>query len=256
MTIGEAMSYYPDISYVKSTDGRVQYDYEKGDVLGSIYYNESDKYIFNHTLGYPDISYERAVSLFRIVKDEIENWGSYDNLKIFNDNDYLYDFDGDRMLRLRIISTNYAGRYALIIDFNNNHTLISQKYDSVSCSNLRLPLSVLRKKFPGMKPYGTSGDMLVYLDGDVSEGVFTKFFIKNKRVVKEQLIVRSDDGFAREWFNSMHDSLRDKGGWASGKWETNHREFDFRNFKIVLSYRSTANYYETILDYVIVLRNN
>lgn len=255
VTIGDAMSFYPSINYVDSKDGKRTYSYESGDVIGFISYKDSDKYIYNQTVYYTDVTYEHAKSLFSIVRNEINTWGSFDYEKMVEKDRYFVDFDGYRNLVLTIIPSDVKGKHHLVIDLTDSDILFSTVYQKQPKNNLRKPFSELRKSFPDLKFNGSSREYQVYLDGDMSEGIFSKFYIKNNRVLKEQLFVRSTNGFARDWFNSTSKSFEEKGGWVTSYFGANKREYRYGNFKLVISYNSTSSYYETVVEYEALIRD-
>ncbi len=256
LTIGDAMSIYPNISLFESDGGKMTYSYEKNDVIGFITYKNSDKLIYNQTIYITDITYDQARILFGVTRNEINSWGSFDSDRLIEKDHYYVNFDGYKNLVLKIISSDSKGKYHLVIDLTDTDIWSSiNSYEPKPKNNLRIPLSELKKAFPDLKYNGPAGEYQVYIDGDVSEGVFSKFFLKNNRVLKEQLIVRSTNGFARDWFNSTSSSFTEKGGWVSYNMGVNENIYRYGNFKLVITYRSLSSYYETIVDYEAVIRD-
>lgn len=70
-------------------------------------------------------------------------------------------------------------------------------------TNLGKTLAQIKSEFPDLRFFKETSKGTEYIDGDPSEGIVGFFTFRSNRVVEECFIVQSDNGFARDWYNSL-----------------------------------------------------
>ena len=67
--------------------------------------------------------------------------------------------------------------------------------------NIGKSLSVMKQLFPELRYVKSDAKGDEYEDGYPEEGTAIFFYSKDSKVVEECMIVQSNDGFARSWYN-------------------------------------------------------
>jgi len=99
-------------------------------------------------------------------------------------------------------------------------------------TNIGTSLSAMKIKFPELRYIGTDEKGDKYEDGYPENGIGMFFYFKNNIVIEECMIVQSDDGFARQVFNSWVDAIyiNYSGICASSSYNAKH--ILYSNFRI------------------------
>ena len=74
-------------------------------------------------------------------------------------------------------------------------------------NNIGRTLSQMKQLFPELRYTKTDSKGTQYEDGYPQDGIATFFYFKNDRVVEECMIVQSNDGFPKVWFDQMVSSF-------------------------------------------------
>ena len=74
-------------------------------------------------------------------------------------------------------------------------------------NNIGRTLSQMKQLFPELRYTKTDSKGTQYEDGYPQDGIATLFYFKNDRVVEECMIVQSNDGFPKVWFEQMVSSF-------------------------------------------------
>lgn len=103
-------------------------------------------------------------------------------------------------------------------------------------NNLGYTLEQLKEKFPNLKYWSTRNGGVEYKDGDN-----VLFQLESNRVVLEYMGVEGEGNFSYDWYQATVQSFK----------RTNYKsiynggtfyEFEYSNFKVVISYSSTSKY--------------
>ena len=73
--------------------------------------------------------------------------------------------------------------------------------------NIGKSLSVMKQLFPELRYVKSDAKGDEYEDGYPEDGTAIFFYFKDGKVIEECMIVQSNDGFARSWYNSMVDAM-------------------------------------------------
>lgn len=74
-------------------------------------------------------------------------------------------------------------------------------------NNIGRTLSQMKQLFPELRYTKTDSKGTQYEDGYPQDGIATFFYFKDNKVIEECMIVQSNDGFPRMWFDKMVDSF-------------------------------------------------
>ena len=74
-------------------------------------------------------------------------------------------------------------------------------------NNIGRTLSQMKQLFPELRYTKTDSKGTQYEDGYPQDGIATFFYFKDNKVIEESMIVQSNDGFPRMWFDKMVDSF-------------------------------------------------
>ncbi len=99
-------------------------------------------------------------------------------------------------------------------------------------TNIGATLSAMKMKFPELRYIGTDEKGDEYEDGHPEDGIGVFFYFKNNMVTEECVIVQSDDGFARQLFNSWVDGLYIRYPGLCSKSSYNAKHILFSNFRL------------------------
>lgn len=73
--------------------------------------------------------------------------------------------------------------------------------------NIGKSLSVMKQLFPKLRYVKSDAKSDEYEDGYLEDVTAIFFYLKDRKVVEEYMIIQSNDGFARSWYNSMVDAM-------------------------------------------------
>lgn len=99
-------------------------------------------------------------------------------------------------------------------------------------TNIGTSLSEMKMKFPELRYIGTEEKGDEYEDGYPEDGIGVFFYFKNNIVIEECMIVQSDDGFARQVFNSWVDGIYIKYPGLCSKSSYNAKHTLFSKFRL------------------------
>lgn len=105
-------------------------------------------------------------------------------------------------------------------------------------TNIGTSLSVMRQKFPELRYVKTDEKGMMYEDGYPQDGIATFFYFRNDKVVEECMIVQSNDGFPRMWYDKMVDSFISNYSSVCAVNGYNVHRFCYSSFKVHLIYVS------------------
>lgn len=74
-------------------------------------------------------------------------------------------------------------------------------------NNIGRTLSQMKQLFPELRYTKTDSKGIQYEDGYPQDGIATFFYFKDNKVIEECMIIQSNDGFPRMWFDKMVDSF-------------------------------------------------
>lgn len=111
-----------------------------------------------------------------------------------------------------------------------NNTQIEPK------NNLGYTLEQLKAKFPDLKYWSTRDGGVEYKDGDN-----LLFKLKSNKVVLEYMVVDGDGKFPYDWYLATIKSFQ-KTNYKSIYDGRTFYEFEYSNFKVIISYSSSSNY--------------
>lgn len=74
-------------------------------------------------------------------------------------------------------------------------------------NNIGKSLSTMRQLFPELRYIKTDAKGALYEDGYPQDGVTLFFYFRNNMVIEECMIIQTNDGFARAWYDEMVDSF-------------------------------------------------
>ncbi len=115
-------------------------------------------------------------------------------------------------------------------DGQGGKILFNQSFQNISRisneppTNIGTSFSVMKKKFPELHHIGTDELGEIYEDGHTENGISFRYYFKNDILIYESMMVASNDGFAREVFNSWVDEIFIKypGMCSKSSYDTKH----------------------------------
>lgn len=116
-------------------------------------------------------------------------------------------------------------------------------------NNIGKSLIVMKQLFPELRYIKTDSKGVEYEDGYPQDGIATFFYFKNDRVVEECMIVQSNDGFPRMWFNQMVDTFITNYPPGFGTNSPNSYHWCYSTFQVHLLYVSERGTNTALLVY-------
>ncbi len=104
-------------------------------------------------------------------------------------------------------------------------------------NNIGKSLSYMKQEFPNLRFLENSSIGDIYQDGYTEEGISLIFCFRNNTVTSECMSVESNDGFPRQWFDSMAQSLANYPA-GFGVSNGNERHWCYSTFQVHLVYSS------------------
>lgn len=115
--------------------------------------------------------------------------------------------------------------------------------------NIGKSLTQMKKDFPELRftKTDTKGDQ--YMDGYPQDGIGVFFYMKDDIVIEECMIVQSNDGFPRMWYDKMVDSFVSNypPGFGTSGYNANH--WCYSTFSVHLIYVSENNINTAMIIY-------
>lgn len=105
-------------------------------------------------------------------------------------------------------------------------------------NNIGKTLSQMKQLFPELRYTKTDSKGTQYEDGYPQDGIATFFYFKDNKVVEECMIVQSNDGFPRMWFDKMVDSFVTNYPPGFGTSSYNAKHWCYSTFQVHLIYVS------------------
>ena len=93
---------------------------------------------------------------------------------------------------------------------------------------------------PGMM-FIEKNDEGLYVYGSGEDGMFSLYYFKNDILIKEGLLVITDDGFAREFYDTMRETFYKKKGYKDIYMTEDKTIFYYSIFKVTLTYNTRNN---------------
>lgn len=113
---------------------------------------------------------------------------------------------------------------------------ISSAYAAEPGNNIGHSLSIMKAKFPELRYIGHDEKGDKYEDGYPQDGIAMYFYFKNNKVSEECMIVQSNDGFPKMWYNQMLDNILTKYPAGFGTMNSIAHHWCYSTFQLHLIY--------------------
>ncbi len=127
--------------------------------------------------------------------------------------------------------------------------VISAQSTNEPGNNIGKSLSVMKQTFPNLRYLQTDEKGDEYEDGYPQDGIAVFFYFKNEQVVEECMIIESDDGFPRMWFDAMVDGIVSNYSPGFGVSNYNAKHWCFSTFQVHLIYVSEKGVNTALIIY-------
>lgn len=127
--------------------------------------------------------------------------------------------------------------------------IIAQTNNEEPGNNIGLSLEVMMRDFPELRYIETDEKGDLYEDGYPQDGIAVFFYFQRNHVVEEFMIVQSNDGFPRMWFDSMAKALTSKYSEGFGISSYNEKHLCYSTFQVHLVYYSEESKNTALLIY-------
>lgn len=105
-------------------------------------------------------------------------------------------------------------------------------------NNIGNSLTYMKQKFPELRYIKTDIKGEQYEDGYPQDGIATFFYFKDNKVIEECMIVQSDDGFPKMWYDKMVDTFITNYSYGFGTSSRYAKHWCFSTFQVHLIYVS------------------
>lgn len=116
-------------------------------------------------------------------------------------------------------------------------------------NNIGRTLSQMKQLFPELRYTKTDSKGTQYEDGYPQDGIATFFYFKDNKVIEECMIVQSNDGFPRMWFDKMVDSFVTNYPPGFGTSGYNAKHWCYSTFSVHLIFISENNINTAMIVY-------
>lgn len=116
-------------------------------------------------------------------------------------------------------------------------------------NNIGRRLSQMKQLFPELRYTKTDSKGTQYEDGYPQDGIATFFYFKDNKVIEECMIVQSNDGFPRMWFDKMVDSFVTNYPPGFGTSGYNAKHWCYSTFSVHLIFISENNINTAMIVY-------
>lgn len=116
-------------------------------------------------------------------------------------------------------------------------------------NNIGRTLSQMKQLFPELRYTKTDSKGTQYEDGYPQDGIATFFYFKDNKVIEECMIVQSNDGFPRMWFDKMVDSFVTNYPPGFGTSGYNAKHWCYSTFSVHLIFVSENNINTAMIVY-------
>ena len=116
-------------------------------------------------------------------------------------------------------------------------------------NNIGRTLSQMKQLFPELRYTKTDSKGTQYEDGYPQDGIATFFYFKDNKVIEEWMIVQSNDGFPRMWFDKMVDSFVTNYSPGFGTSGYNAKHWCYSTFSVHLIFVSENNINTAMIVY-------
>ena len=116
-------------------------------------------------------------------------------------------------------------------------------------NNIERTLSQMKQLFPELRYTKTDSKGTQYEDGYPQDGIATFFYFKDNKVIEECMIVQSNDGFPRMWFDKMVDSFVTNYPPGFGTSGYNAKHWCYSTFSVHLIFVSENNINTAMIVY-------
>lgn len=116
-------------------------------------------------------------------------------------------------------------------------------------NNIGRTLSQMKQLFPELRYIKTDSKGMQYEDGYPQDGIATFFYFKDNKVIEECMIVQSNDGFPRMWFDKMVDSFVTNYPPGFGTSGYNAKHWCYSTFSVHLIFVSENNINTAMIVY-------
>ena len=220
----------------------------KADAKGAIEFSKEDSKIFISIKIGSETIFEGQ------VYDTKELLPPMDGMKVI-EYDFTMKYQGKEvgMILMEHYVLSYSNvvpkSYLLTIlteDGKGGKIFLNQSFQNISkinnepATNIGTSLSEMKKKFPKLHHIGTDELGEVYEDGEYhsEDGVSLRFYFKNDILIYESMMVVSNDGFAREAFNSWVDEIFIKHPGMCSKSSYNAKHTLYSNFRLHIIFKT------------------
>lgn len=116
-------------------------------------------------------------------------------------------------------------------------------------NNIGRTLSQMKQLFPELRYTKTDSKGTQYEDGYPQDGIATFFYFKDNKVIEECMIVQSNDGVPRMWFDKMVDSFVTNYPPGFGTSGYNAKHWCYSTFSVHLIFVSENNINTAMIVY-------
>ena len=116
-------------------------------------------------------------------------------------------------------------------------------------NNIGRTLSQMKQLFPELRYTKTDSKGTQYEDGYPQDGIATFFYFKDNKVIEECMIVQSNDGFPKMWFDKMVDSFVTNYPPGFGTSGYNAKHWCYSTFSVHLIFVSEDNINTAMIVY-------
>lgn len=116
-------------------------------------------------------------------------------------------------------------------------------------NNIGRTLSQMKQLFPELRYIKMDSKGTQYEDGYPQDGMATFFYFKDNKVIEECMIVQSNDGFPRMWFDKMVDSFVTNYPPGFGTSGYNAKHWCYSTFSVHLIFVSENNINTAMIVY-------
>lgn len=119
-------------------------------------------------------------------------------------------------------------------------------------NNLRITLSQLKLRFPNLTYCKTDERGDLYSDGQPKDDAAVIYFhIKRNKVTEEAMIIQTNDGFPKDWYDKTVNAFLMKGGYIFSDVNENDVKLTYSYFDIYLIYKSERGDNTALLVYTL-----
>ena len=119
---------------------------------------------------------------------------------------------------------------------------LAQGQTNEPACNIGKSLYTMKQIFPELRFVKSDAKGDQYEDGHTDNGIAIFFYFKDNKVVEECMIVQSNDGFARTWYNSMADGiLQYQYGFGTSGYNAKHWVFSYFTIHLIFCSENGIN---------------